>query len=151
MPTELQRLIYASRWAPGLEPRIGSEVRRIVETSFPRNRDSGLTALLLAHDGWFVQALEGGRPAIAAAMHRIFRDRRHGELHILSSGAVETRAFREWTMMAAAAGPEVQPFLTELGMAAEFDAHRLGGPAAFRLMLALAEAERARGRAARAA
>ena len=92
MPTELQRLIYASRWAPGLEPRIGSEVRRIVETSFPRNRDSGLTALLLAHDGWFVQALEGGRPAIAAAMHRIFRDRRHGELHILSSGAVETRA-----------------------------------------------------------
>ena len=148
MPTELQRLIYASRWAPGLERRIRSEVRRIVEASIPRNRESDLTGLLLAHDGWFVQALEGGRPSIAAAMDRIFRDPRHSEVHILSSGAVDGRAFRDWNMTAAMAGPEVQPFLTELGMAAEFDARRLDGPSAFRLMLALAEAERAGGRAA---
>jgi hypothetical protein len=151
MPTELQRLIYASRWSPGLDRRIAGEVRRIVQASIPRNRDGELTGLLLAHDGWFVQALEGGRPAIAAAMDRIFRDRRHGGVHILSSGAVEGRAFRDWSMAAAMAGPEVQPFLTELGMAAEFDARRLDGPAAFRLMLALAEAERARGAACRAA
>jgi hypothetical protein len=151
MPTELQRLVYASQWAPGLDRRISGEVRRIVQASIPRNRDSDLSGLLLAHDGWFVQALEGGRPAIAAAMDRIFRDRRHAGLHILSSGAVEDRAFRDWSMAAAMAGPEVQPFLTELGMAAEFDARRLDGPAAFRLMLALAEAERAHGGSRRAA
>ncbi len=147
MPNELQRLIYASRWAPGLERRIEREVRTIIQASIPRNREADLTGLLMVHDGWFVQALEGGRPRIASAMDRIFHDPRHAEIRILSSGAVDGRAFRDWNMAAAMAGPEVQPFLTELGLLADFDAHQLDGPAAFRLMLALGEAERARERA----
>ena len=149
--TGLVRLIYASRWNVPEGRALDEEVRKIVIASMNNNRLVNVTGLLLVHDGWFVQALEGGRPAIAAAMDRIFRDRRHGGVHILSSGAVDGRAFRDWSMAAAMAGPEVQPFLTELGMAAEFDARRLDGPAAFRLMLALAEAERASAGSRRAA
>jgi hypothetical protein len=148
MPTELQRLIYASRWTPGLEVDVEAQVRRILDVSIPHNREADLTGLLLVHEGWFVQALEGSRARIASAMDRIFHDPRHCEVRILSSGAVNDRAFRDWSMGAAMAGPEAQPFLTELGLLAQFDAHQLDGPAAFRLMLALAEAERARERAA---
>ncbi len=148
MPTELQRLIYASRWAPEIADSIDETVHRIVTVSIGNNRLVDISGLLLAHEGWFVQVLEGGRPKIAAAMDRIFRDSRHTEVHILSSGSIPSRSFREWNMTATTAGPEVQPFLTELGMVARFDARRLDGGSALRLMLALAEAERSRERAA---
>ena len=146
MPAELHRLIYASRWATGLERDLGHTVKTIVAASIQNNRRTDLTGMLLAHQGWFIQALEGSRPSIAALMDRIFRDPRHTEPHVLGAGPASGRAFREWNMTAAAAGPEAAPFLAELGMLSEFDPRQLDGASAFRLMLALAEVERARER-----
>ena len=148
MPAELHRLIYASRWAPGLESDLHQTVKQIVAASIQNNRMTDLTGMLLAHEGWFIQALEGGRGAIAALMDKIFRDPRHMEPHVLSAGPATSRSFREWNMTAAAAGPEARPFLAELGMLSEFDPRELDGASAFRLMLALAEVERARERTA---
>ena len=148
MPTELHRLIYASRWAPGLERDLPHAVKTIIASSIANNRTSDLTGMLLAHEGWFIQALEGCRGSIAKVMDKIFKDPRHMEPHVLCAGPVTSRAFREWNMTAAAAGPEAQPFLAELGLLTEFDPRTLDGASAFRLMLALAEVERARERTA---
>ena len=148
MPAELHRLIYASRWAPGIERDLPQTVKSIIAASIQNNRRSDISGMLLAHEGWFIQALEGGRGNIAASVERIFRDPRHTEPHVLSAGPAPSRAFRDWNMTAAAAGPEARPFLAELGMIEDFDPRQFDGASAFRLMLALAEVERARERAA---
>ncbi len=148
MAAVLERLIYASRWAPGLAEDTDESVRAILGVSIHNNRIADLTGLLVVHDGWFVQALEGGSRPIAATMERIVRDQRHVDVKLLGSNMDTARAFRDWNMAAAHPGAEAIPLLTELGMVAHFDGHGLDGEQALKLLIAVGDAERQRERRA---
>ena len=149
MQANLERLIYASRWAPGLADHIDQIVLGILGASIANNRPAELTGLLVLHDGWFVQALEGRSQSIARLMHTILQDRRHTDVKIIGAGFADARAFQDWDMVAAHAGKEADPLLTELGMIARFNGHKLDGESALRLLFAVGDAQRQRERAAR--
>ena len=96
------RLIYASRFAPGFP--VDAEAQRdaigkIIRASIRNNRDVAITGLLLAHQGWFVQALEGPVRAVADTYARILRDDRHVGPIVLAEGSA-MRAFADWNMCA---------------------------------------------------
>ena len=146
MSSRLHRLIYVSRWTNGLGEDIGAALRRIVAASIAKNRVCDITGLLLAHEGWFVQVLEGPEPAVSALVARIARDPRHRELQVLLSAPDERRMFSDWNMAAAKLGADSEPLLAELGLLARFDGQALDADSALRLLVLAGESERRRER-----
>ena len=147
MSDRLHRLIYVSRWSNGLGDDLEAGLRRIVMTSMGNNRLVDVTGLLVAHEGWFLQVLEGPAPAVSALVARIGRDPRHRELKVLASGPEDARMFQDWNMAGAKLGLDAEPLLTELGQIARFQGHSLDADAALKLLTFAGENERRRERA----
>jgi hypothetical protein len=143
MSSRLHRLIYVSRWTNGLGDDVPAALHRIVAVSMASNRTIDVTGLLLAHEGWFIQVLEGPSAEISGLMGRISRDPRHREVHTLSAGPAERRLFSDWDMAGARLGPEADPILIELGQIARFDGGGLNADAALQLLVFAADHRRA--------
>jgi hypothetical protein len=133
----LFRLVYASRAVLPQLPRFEGLVEDVLKVSVPNNTRTGLTGLLLAHQGWFVQALEGPRRNVSATFGVIGRDLRHVRLEMLSAGEVGERLFGQWSMCARAITPAARPALRALEIDGEFDPMRLSADKALKLLLTL--------------
>jgi hypothetical protein len=95
----LTRTIYISQST--INPEIlEDEVSAIVKASVRNNRAAELTGMLLTHDGWFLQALEGPMRQVEGAMDRIRRDKRHRTIRVLSVTERANRIFGQWNMCA---------------------------------------------------
>ena len=91
---QLTRLIYASKH----EGRSIETLDRILQSSRANNVRAGITGALVIDQGHFLQLLEGDRPAVAQCFMRIMLDRRHHDIHVISSGDTDVRLFMEWSM-----------------------------------------------------
>lgn len=132
----LHRLVYVSRQRV-LTPDLDHEVGQIVQASIRNNRDLALTGLLLVHDGWFVQALEGPAEAVMNTYRRILDDPRHESAKVLSAGPVEARAFGDWNMCARRMSDADDSILDVLERREVFEPEGLTGTAALRLLKAV--------------
>ncbi len=94
----LQRLIYASRLCRGVEQEAASVLQEILAASVRNNIRHRVTGLLILHDGWFLQTLEGPTAGVKAVFEKIADDGRHTQPTILQHGPVEARAFGRWIM-----------------------------------------------------
>lgn len=74
------------------------DIDAIVAVARRRNEASGITGLLIFHDGVFGQTLEGPRDALEALMRAIERDPRHHSLNRLHEGRIRERRFGDWGM-----------------------------------------------------
>ncbi len=96
----LHRLIYVSRTSGAIRATFEDELKSIVDQSEIDNRARDVTGVLITHDGWFVQALEGDHDIITSLYDRIARDPRHEKAKIVSLEAVTGRLFGAWGMCA---------------------------------------------------
>lgn len=134
----LHRLIYASRQdIPAAD--LDHEVGAIIRVSVRNNRAVGVTGLLLVHEGWFIQALEGPAEAVMTTYGRIVDDPRHSEAKVLQAGPVEARAFAKWNMCARGISTVDDAITAALTLRDGFDPERFSGPAALRLLSAVGE------------
>lgn len=93
----MHALLYRSRATPGL---LASDLNDIIDTAQTRNRQLGVTGLLLhgrmeaipSVAGEFVQWLEGPEDAVEALFADIEGDRRHFEVEVLGRGPAESLA-----------------------------------------------------------
>ncbi|WP_296600807.1 BLUF domain-containing protein [Phenylobacterium sp.] len=132
----LHRLIYASRVAiPAAD--VEHEVGAIIRASIRNNREHALTGLLLVHDGWFVQALEGPAQAVMERYGRIVDDPRHADAKVLAAGPAEAREFGDWNMCARDMSAADEAILDALALRAAFQPAGLSGPSALRLLRAV--------------
>jgi hypothetical protein len=132
----LHLLIYASRCKVAW-PEQGREITAILDVSIRNNAQAGVSGLLLVHDGWFVQALEGSMQAVLTTYGRISGDPRHGDCRVLSAGPAQSRSFAEWHMCARALTSADGAILDALAMRGAFEPHRLTGPQSLRLLTAV--------------
>lgn len=144
--SRLHRVLYASRWSSVLGEDAEAALHRIVAASIGNNRLQDITGLLVAHDGWFLQVLEGSETALTSLMSRIARDPRHRGVRVLSQAPAEARLFQDWNMAGARLSPEADPLLIELGQIARFDGYTLDAEGALQLMVFAAEIRRSRER-----
>ncbi len=144
--SRLLRVLYASRWANVLGDDAEAALHRIVATSIGNNRLADITGLLVAHDGWFLQVLEGPEASVRPLMERIARDPRHRGVRVIAQEQCDARLFQDWDMAGARLSPEADPLLIELGQIARFDGYALDGKGALHLMVFAAEARRRRER-----
>ena len=135
--TGLVRLIYASRWNVPEGRILDDEVRKIVIASMNNNRLVNVTGLLLVHDGWFVQALEGPAAGVSETYERVARDPRHTDVTLIEVAPGRARAFRDWNMTERRLTALQGPILARYGQAETFDPSRLDGEQAFGLLSSL--------------
>ncbi len=95
----LQRLIYYSQ-ASFAAAELDQVLQDIVQASIRNNHDAAVTSFMLAHQGWFLQALEGPKAAVTARFERIAADPRHASVKVIASRAAEQRCFAAWTLSA---------------------------------------------------
>ena len=95
MPSFMRQIIYESVATTGSAT---DEAHDILRGARPFNGLNGVTGLLCASDGRFLQVLEGPDESLDVAMERIRADPRHQDIAILSNGPIAERAFGDWTM-----------------------------------------------------
>ena len=137
---ELFRVVYASRAVLPILTRFETTVHEILAVSQANNARLGLTGLLLAHNGWFVQALEGPRRNVSQVLGAIGRDLRHAQLEFMQAGAADERLFGQWSMCGRTIASNSAAILSALDLGAEFDPFRMDGRRALQLLTAISRA-----------
>jgi hypothetical protein len=89
------RLIYRSRIS---EETTARDMLDIMSTSRSRNREVGITGILLSNGKEFMQILEGPAEAVNALFVKLVEDPRHTRIELIHYGRVETRLFDDWRM-----------------------------------------------------
>jgi hypothetical protein len=74
------------------------ELATLLERSRERNREVGVTGMLLYKNGCFLQAFEGPATQVRILHERIARDPRHRNIVVLLDDPIPKRAFSHWTM-----------------------------------------------------
>jgi len=91
----LFRMAYISTASKSFD---SAELREMLAKSNHRNKEAGITGMLLYKDGQFMQVLEGTMEAVTATYSRISKDPRHHGIIVLVQGAVQERRFPGWSM-----------------------------------------------------
>ena len=100
---ELKRLIYFSAFSlsfPVTDQGEAEEIKRIVDSSKRNNGKLNITGLLLVHQRWFLQVLEGTLQAVDEIYDRIRGDARNEDVTLIHLGPVSECAFPDWSMCA---------------------------------------------------
>ncbi len=105
----LERVIYESR-ATGSTDSLLNVATILAESQRNNDRD-GLTGALAAHDGRFLQVIEGTPAALDRLMRRLDGDPRHTHISVIDRAPIETRSFEGWSMASARISPELAPTL----------------------------------------
>ncbi|WP_340645982.1 BLUF domain-containing protein [Phenylobacterium sp.] len=133
----LHRLIYASRQAFAADMNPDDEIDALIRASIRNNRAASITGLLLVHDGWFVQTLEGPAEAVMTTYQRILNDPRHRESRVVSAGPASGREFGDWNMCARRFSAADDAILDTLAQRQAFDPAKLTDRSALRLLKAV--------------
>jgi hypothetical protein len=92
----MYQIVYTSSASPDFS---ANDLAQLLPSARLRNRDVGVTGMLVFHDGIFLQALEGESRAVNETFARIDGDRRHRDLIVLHRGhGPEQRVFGDWPM-----------------------------------------------------
>lgn len=70
----------------------------ILTHAIATNRPRAVTGLIVAHRGWFLQALEGPASTVKDLFETISADARHHHALPVVEGEIEERAFGQWPM-----------------------------------------------------
>lgn len=90
-------MMYSSRSLIA-EEEFEAEFRLICKTAGPKNKILDITGILIHHEGWFIQLLEGPKTNVATLIQVIEQDPRHDHVEILFDFPVAERGFPDWTM-----------------------------------------------------
>jgi hypothetical protein len=142
MSRMLRRLIYASRQAPHVARAPEGPLSHILASSQRNNEMNDVTGLLISHEGWFLQALEGPEEAVDATFTRIRHDRRHEDFRILSDEATRERRFERWSMCARHFSQVDAEILEALQYRGDLEPGQLRAHAVYRLMRSVASIHR---------
>jgi len=93
---KLERLVYGST-ATGHTDNLLSMATILAESGRNNVRD-GLSGALAAHEGRFIQVIEGSADAIDGLLRRLTADPRHKDIVIFGRDPVEHRLFDDWVM-----------------------------------------------------
>ncbi|MCD6061890.1 MAG: hypothetical protein K0S16_2201 [Moraxellaceae bacterium] len=75
-----------------------SELEHLLQAARTRNREHGITGLLLYCEGSFMQYLEGPKADIAPVWDIIRADEKHNHIITLFDRTVPARLYSDWTM-----------------------------------------------------
>lgn len=105
----LERILYQST-AKGSTDSLLNMATILAESQRNNDRDA-LTGALAAHNGQFIQVLEGPTDQLDVLLKRLQGDPRHSQIKVLERTPIESRSFAGWSMAHARFTPEMEPIL----------------------------------------
>lgn len=112
---EIYRLLYISESRRGLS---AADIQRIADQAKASNKKNDVTGILLFHNGYFVQFLEGEKFNVSYTYKKIRQDERHTGVKIILEGTTDQRLFGNWSMkyndLSNVKDPDVQSKILEL-------------------------------------
>jgi hypothetical protein len=136
----LHRLMYASAFSGAFPSAIADQdeaVAGIIRASIRNNRASDITGLLLVHQSWFVQVLEGPAEAVMTTYGRILADPRHRDATLIEAASAEARRFANWNMCARRMSATDDAILDTLDLKGALDPSALSPKQALALLMAV--------------
>ena len=118
----LVRMIYVSRMTEDCDLEA---IQAILATARTNNKARNITGVLCYDPAFFLQCLEGPRPAINELYRNIVRDRRHHEVQLLEYCETENRLFADWAMGFLAACDVNKTLLARFTGSGKFDPYHL--------------------------
>ena len=103
----LTAVVYRSR---AVQPLSGTELHWLTQVAQARNREEGISGLIVYQNDCFYQWLEGPRDSVARVMGSIRNDPRHTDLIVLEHRQVAARLFTGWSMKLAVSAAVAAPF-----------------------------------------
>ena len=94
-PHDLKQLVYSSLASLPMNP---AELEELLHAARQKNRQKGITGLLVHHEGRFMQCLEGPHDAVDTVFRRISWDTRHRNVEVLLDQPTDGRSFASWDM-----------------------------------------------------
>lgn len=91
----LYELVYSSIAA---HPMTEGDVHLLLDQARSENEKLGISGLLIFDGERFLQVLEGEQGAVDTLFDAIMRDRRHQDIKVFHSGAIDGRSFDTWFM-----------------------------------------------------
>lgn len=93
--TFLLRLTYVSKAALPVD-RVA--LKALLEVCHDNNTALGITGVLCAGRGYFLQTLEGPEDSVIKMYARILNDERHEQVSLLDIGLIDVPMFAQWAM-----------------------------------------------------
>lgn len=94
-PSDLHGILYVSS---AVRPLTEAEMERILESARRRNREAGVTGILLHQHGNFMQFIEGPRQGLSRVFEIIRESPYHRGIVEIMNGPTPQRQFPEWSM-----------------------------------------------------
>ena len=136
----LHRLIYFSTFSPTFPTELGQqdeEIANIVRVSILNNSRLALTGLLLAHQNWFLQVLEGPADRLMTCYGVIVSDSRHEDPTLMGAGPIPKRKFYNWDMCSRRLSKANDAILEALDVKGPFSPKTLNFENALKLLMAV--------------
>lgn len=146
--SELHQLIYVSRALPPTLSNLPAEIESILATAVPNNIKLEITGAMVAHDGWFLQILEGPEHQLYELFKEICLDPRHIDVTIMSEGPVMTREFGDWSMCAAQLSKVDAKIVEKLNLKPDFDPSKSSAKLLVSLLKTIVGVQKATGQSA---
>ena len=110
--SKLERLVYGST-ATGRTDNL-MNLAAILSESQRNNARDGLTGALAAHEGRYIQVIEGASDVLDGLLRRLALDNRHRDIVVFGRERIEQRSFSDWGMASARITPELKSLLDAL-------------------------------------
>ncbi|WP_174301592.1 BLUF domain-containing protein [Caulobacter sp. S45] len=136
---KLTRLVYVSRVSDAARLDLASTVGAVLKVSRANNAKAGVTGMLLTHDGFFLQTLEGPDHAVQATWARVSHDARHSSVKVIGTDFCTARAFGRWAMCANDLSAADTDILRVLAGRGQFQPYEMTAPSAVRLLKTIAD------------
>lgn len=114
----LVRMIYVSQTVTEAPE---DKLAAILKTARKNNEKHDLTGLMVYNRKYFLQVIEGSRPAVSQLLGNLFRDPRHEKMEVLEFDAIEQRLFSHWSMQFAPADTVTKALLLRHGPSGQFE------------------------------
>ena len=95
MAQNLIHIVYVSFAKKALSEK---QLQDLLKGIRKKNKEKGVTGLLLYNDGSFIQVIEGSEDTIKHLFEVITKDGRHNNIVKLLEEPIENRAFPDWYM-----------------------------------------------------
>jgi Sensors of blue-light using FAD len=137
----LIQLIYCSRIdIPASE--MASTMAHLFGKASARNKVNEVTGCLAYSAEYFIQVIEGDKPAVEETFGRISKDLRHSLLKVISQRDIRGRSFPDWHMAGFNLMEQSADFLDSFGLNGAFDPEKVLGSQLLLMLMQLADRRR---------
>lgn len=92
---QMIRLTYISQASKHVKTQ---DLKNILAKARTKNKERGITGILVFNNAYFLQSIEGSRPVINDLLRSLSVDKRHFNLQVVQAEEIQERRWSQWFM-----------------------------------------------------